>query len=329
MKLDVILATYNRAQLLPRAIEAFLAARVPAGVEARILIVDNASTDATEAAVKPYAEAYPGRVRYLHEGRRGRAHALNAGIAATGGELVGFLDDDETVTADWIEVVYREMGEPGLDFIGGPYVPNWLAPRPDWMPAFCHGAIGVIDHGKCRFHYGIDEVGLHPSGGNVVIRRGALELVGPYVDTYEHAEDYDMALRLIAAGVRGDYVPDLIIHHDIPPRRLTRTFLRHWHYSDGRTRGRIYAEGRGREVGTPLLGVPRWFYRRGARDTVTALFDGLRGPTQRGVEAQMRAIHFAGFVVGRWRPPTPPHRRRDRSGDQARAPGGATGAPHP
>ena len=51
MRLDVLIATYNRASLLTRTLESLLAAEQPAGLEVIVTIADNRSTNNTRAVV--------------------------------------------------------------------------------------------------------------------------------------------------------------------------------------------------------------------------------------------------------------------------------------
>ncbi len=312
MRIDIILATYNRAALLPRAIEAFLAARVPAGVSARLLIADNNSSDGTRETVAPYVERSAGRVAYLFEGKQGRHHALNAGIAASSADVVGFVDDDEVMDPGWIEVVTRELGLPGLDFIGGPYVPNWLAGCPAWVPDGFVGVTGIFEYGTTSFPYGTPECPTHLLGGNAAVRRSVLERVGPYSDRYPFAEDLEMYRRMLAAGFRGAYVPDLIIHHDIPARRLTKAYFRHWVYTAGRNDGKFARDGLQAEQGPRLFGVPRWKWRRAAEGLGARIARLGRRDDPVGFAGELHAIALAGYLRGRWL--TLPERHRDRSG---------------
>lgn len=317
MRLDVVLPTYNRAALLPRAIEAFVAARVPEGVSARLLVADNNSSDATRATVAACAERSGGRVGYLFEAKQGRHHALNAAIAATQGEILGFVDDDEVMEAGWIEVVARELGgkgsaEGGLDFIGGPYVPNWQAPCPAWLPDGFVGVTGAFEYGTTSFRYGTPECPTHLLGGNAAVRRVVFERVGPYSDRYPFAEDLEMYRRMLAAGFVGAYMPDMVIYHDIPARRLTKTYFRHWVYTAGRNDGKFARDGMEPVGGPRLLGVPRWKWRRAAEGLGMRIARLGRRDDPVGFAGELHAIALAGYLRGRWL--TLPERHRDRSG---------------
>src|SRR5262249_36432863 len=124
MRLDVLMATYNRSDLLARALESFLAADRPAGWEVTFTVIDNRSTDDTKAVAHSFVPRFDRRLRYLYEARPGRSHALNNGIAATTGELVGMIDDDEEVDHSWLTTIAKAFEDPSVDFIGGPYVPK-------------------------------------------------------------------------------------------------------------------------------------------------------------------------------------------------------------
>src|SRR5574338_553913 len=118
MRLDVILPTYNRQDLLPSALNSLLAADVPAGLEVSITVVDNNSTDGTRQVIESFQKQYGDRIHYCFEQKQGRSHALNAGIAATSGDLIGVIDDDEEIDRDWYTTAFVMFSKRDLDFIG-------------------------------------------------------------------------------------------------------------------------------------------------------------------------------------------------------------------
>ena len=120
MLLDVVIPTYNRADLLARTLESLLAADRADAVDVRVTVVDNRSTDATRALVDSFASKFDGRLQYVYEAKPGRSHALNAGIAATSGDLVGMIDDDEEIDRRWFATIAAAFEDPSTDFIGGP-----------------------------------------------------------------------------------------------------------------------------------------------------------------------------------------------------------------
>src|SRR5687768_11423256 len=117
LRLDVVIPTYNRAALLPRALDSLLVAERPGGLDVGVTVVDNGSTDATRTVVEPFLSRFAGHLQYVYESRPGRSHALNAGIAASRGDLVGMIDDDEEVDRGWLLTIAEAFADPATDFI--------------------------------------------------------------------------------------------------------------------------------------------------------------------------------------------------------------------
>ena len=89
-KVSVIVATHNRADLLPRAVDSVLAQTYG---DYEIVIVDDCSSDDTSAVIAEFSDQ---RIRsFRHDRNRGQSAAINTGIAHARGEYIGFLDDDD------------------------------------------------------------------------------------------------------------------------------------------------------------------------------------------------------------------------------------------
>ncbi|HEV3227409.1 MAG TPA: glycosyltransferase family A protein [Acidimicrobiales bacterium] len=87
---DVIIDNYNYARFLPDAIESALAQTHPG---TRVIVVDDGSTDESRAVIAGYGS----RVTPVLKHNGGQASALNAGFAQSEGDLVIFLDADDTL----------------------------------------------------------------------------------------------------------------------------------------------------------------------------------------------------------------------------------------
>ena len=84
---SVVITTYNRSQLLPRAIES----AQNAGTDLEVIVVDDCSSDDT-----PEVCAQIPDIRYVRlSANGGLANARNIGIAESSSEFVAFLDDDD------------------------------------------------------------------------------------------------------------------------------------------------------------------------------------------------------------------------------------------
>ena len=98
---SVILCTHNRGPLIETTIQSVLEQDFPAaGFE--ILVVDNASNDATPALLRAIAARHAGRIRIVREPRLGLSRARNLGIRESRGEVIAFTDDDARVTPRWL-----------------------------------------------------------------------------------------------------------------------------------------------------------------------------------------------------------------------------------
>jgi glycosyltransferase involved in cell wall biosynthesis len=288
-----------------RTLNSLLAAEVPSGLGVRVTIVDNNSKDNTRQLVENMTGPFRGRLSYVFEKRQGRSHALNAGIAATDGDLVGMIDDDEEIDPGWYSRVHSAFSDREVDFIGGPYFPKWGAEVPNWLPAKYSGVIGWIYCGDDVLVYGKNCPGIL-MGGNAVLRRSILEKVGPYSTALGRTakrllagEDEEMYLRLLAAGARGLYIPDLVIYHYIPQERLTKRYFRRWCFWCGVSRAIVDKERRSRVA--YLAGVPRYLYGEAARGLLRMLrepFSSRRDPASRFAN-ELAVWDLAGFFFGK------------------------------
>ena len=94
---SVIIPTYNRAHVLPRAIESVLKQTY---TELELIVVDDASTDDTAAVMTAITDP---RVRYVRKEHGGAAAARNRGIAEAKGEFIAFQDSDDVWHSDKLE----------------------------------------------------------------------------------------------------------------------------------------------------------------------------------------------------------------------------------
>lgn len=303
MRLDVVIPTYNRQQSLSRTLESFERARIPEGLTVGVTVVDNNSTDETPRVVDERKARLP-HLSYVYEKRQGRSFALNAGIEATSGDLVGFIDDDEELDEAWFETIYEMFTSQRLDFIGGPYIPKWEIQPPNWLPKKYCGVIGDIQCGDSILPFDENYPGIL-MGGNAVIKRAILDKVGLYMTSVSRkgkkllaGEDEDMYVRLLAANAKGLYVPHLKIFHHIPAERLTKSYFRRWCFWRGVSSG-VLDRDRRAEVAY-LFGVPRYLYGAAVRGMLSNVASVLsrKHPSHRFTN-ELASWDLAGFFYGK------------------------------
>src|SRR5437763_7622959 len=230
MTFSVVIATYNRAADLRATLDSLSALR-PSG-DWEVIVVDNNSSDDTRAAVETAARAFPVPLRYVFEREQGRSPALNAGIRLAAGEIVATTDDDVRVDPDWLDRAREGLERLHCDYVGGRVLPIWGAAPPAWLPnrGGKHWAvIALLDYGPEAIEFGARV----PLGVNMAFRREAFEraglldpATGRKAGTLLGQEVREWCIRARAAGVRGFYVPELVLRHIIPASRLNKAYFR-------------------------------------------------------------------------------------------------------
>ena len=109
--ISVIIPVYNCDQLVGKCIDSVLA---QTHRDLELILVDDGSTDASGAVCDGYP-ARDARVKVLHQKNSGASCARNAGMAASTGAYLTFIDADDTVKPDYLEYLFRNLNENGVD----------------------------------------------------------------------------------------------------------------------------------------------------------------------------------------------------------------------
>jgi glycosyltransferase involved in cell wall biosynthesis len=176
----VVIPVFNRAQLLPEAIDSVLAQSWP---DVSIVIVDDGSTDGGADAVE--RRAYD-NVRVVRQDNAGPSAARNRGLAAVRTRLVTFLDSDDLMVPDRIETQAEHLAsDPSIDAVIG--------------LEQIEVAAGVTPP---RWVRGLPPVEVFPRYYNmsVLLDRAWLDRVGGFDESVHIGEDIDLMVRLRAAG---------------------------------------------------------------------------------------------------------------------------------
>ncbi|UTW60665.1 glycosyltransferase family 2 protein [bacterium SCSIO 12741] len=112
---SVIIPTYNRAHILPETIGYVLNQTFE---DWEVVVVDDGSTDETERLSSTWKDA---RIRYFKTANKERGHARNYGVKQARGQYVFFLDSDDRLTPNHLQVA--------ADFLKGNSFPEILHNR--------------------------------------------------------------------------------------------------------------------------------------------------------------------------------------------------------
>lgn len=265
MRITVALCTRNRAASLASALGSMVAMRRPDGLDWRLVVVDNGSTDATPEVVAGFADRLPARC--IAEPEAGLSHARNAAVAAAEGDYLVWTDDDVLVDPGWIAAYAKGFSDyPHAAVFSGRIIPRFDEPAVPWFRdhwrQFAH-ALAHRDFGDTvrEFRQGGAE---YPFGANYALRMAeqkanlyAAEL-GTAPGRARLGEETVVVERILAAGNTGVYLPDSIVQHCIGHDRQTTGYLEKYFRAAGETQALEYAE----PGGGLILGVPRWLWIR-------------------------------------------------------------------
>ena len=252
LRLSLIIATYNRAAEMVRALES-VAVQSAAADEWECVVVDNNSTDDTAAKFAEFAENHNEiNLRMVREERQGLSFARNRGIAESRGDIIAIIDDDERICADFIRAYIEAFdAHPEAASAGGRTVAEYPSGRPEWMSRWTERPIAnPLDlGGAIRDFRGSGRI---PCGGNMAVRRSAIERysafdtsLGRSGATLVGGEECDLFARLSRGGERCIYVPRAVMYHIIPASKLTDEYFDRLVYNIGVTqRRRAEADGR-------------------------------------------------------------------------------------
>lgn len=196
----VIIGTYNRAKILPAAIESVLG---QTHHSFELFVIDNGSTDETRKVVESYRDS---RVQYFLNPHPSRscAEPRNIGIRMSRAPLIAFLDDDDIWYWEKLEFSLRELGS-----------------HPE-AALVCH-AQKIVENGRIvrknicgpwtdPMHERLVYEGNCLGPGSVVARKEALLSVGGFDirEAFQGCEDYDLWIRLAAAGYRFHFIEEAL-----------------------------------------------------------------------------------------------------------------------
>lgn len=228
--ISAIICTHNRADYVGKAIDSLLRQTYPTF---EVIVVDNASKDATQAVVA--ARRHDSRLCYVYEANLGLSVARNRGAAAARGEILAYLDDDAEASCSWLAALAAGFDDYPEAVIAGGQVtllwPSQISP-PRWLSEELAASLGAYDLGPD--YYPIKTPDQTPRGLNYAIKRDFLQAQGGFNHHLGRVgtnllsnEELHMTQQALEAGAQVLYVPQALAVHHVAPERLHPTwFLR-------------------------------------------------------------------------------------------------------
>jgi len=168
MMISVVVPAYNEESVLERCLLSLRSQTVPC----EIVVCDNNSTDRTHEIAMRLAH------KVVRERRQGIAHAFNAAIRASSGDLIAMTGADCIAPRDWLEKASAAFGDGGVVACYGPVLTIEDTHRRTFKAynLFNRALVGL------KLSWGV-------SDANLLVRRSVLERVGLFDPRVQMLED--------------------------------------------------------------------------------------------------------------------------------------------
>jgi len=200
MKISVIIPAFNHGRYLRNALESVISQSFPAY---EIILVDDASDDKTDNVIREF----PQISIITNETNHGPSYCRNIGILASSGDLISFLDADDTWPVDKLAWQYKYLQDyPEVEIIAGYgkyYFEDGVEPG-DPRREFLEG--------KSHFNAYL---------AAFLIRRNVFDRVGLFDESMRLSEDQDWFLRSREVGIKTKIVEKISLNKRIHPESTT------------------------------------------------------------------------------------------------------------
>lgn len=219
-KVSVIIPTYNRSELLKKAIKSL---ENQSHQNFEIIIIDDFSTDDTAEVVN---EMKDDRIIYLkHESNKGGSEARNTGIQRATGSFIGFLDSDDQWLPDKLEKQLKQFErqpDVGVVYTGVQVVNENNQPTRKIVPKYSGEILPKLFESNC-----IDTT------SSVLVKKEILDQVQGFDASLPSCQDWDLYIRL-AQVTKFDFVKEsmvLFYHHSGERITTNKTSVLNGHLS--------------------------------------------------------------------------------------------------
>ena len=240
MKLTLVICTYNRSQLLLKALASINNADKPAHVDFKILIIVNACADDTVEQLQAYQNQSTAThllpIQFIEELNAGKSYALNNALSQIDEGWIGFIDDDHSVDEQYLNSVITAINDyPHVGLFCGKIIPDWTGQESDWVHD--EGRYKITPFPVPNFNLGDKELStleelFIPGGGNLIVHKKVFDLIGnfsealgPVGHNLMGSEDSDFVLRAIKAKQELIYIPTIVQYHYVELNHLKLGYL--------------------------------------------------------------------------------------------------------
>ena len=179
-RISIVTPSYNQAPFLEDTLRSVVSQDYP---RTEHIVVDGGSTDGSVEIIRRYA---PHLRSWVSERDRGQSHAINKGLAQATGDVLTWLNSDDTYLPGALDEVGRFFARhPDVDLVYGDYVYTDAGGRPMRR----RHVFDTISYESLLYH---DYLG-QPA---VFFRRSLFDKVGPLDESLHYCMDWDLFLRM-------------------------------------------------------------------------------------------------------------------------------------
>jgi glycosyltransferase involved in cell wall biosynthesis len=239
LELSVVICAYNAERRLPPTLEHLAAQQGVQRGAWEIVLIDNASTDATAAVFQNFAAAHPDlNCRHFHEPRPGKTNALKLAFEVVSAPLILLVDDDNWISpnyvADSIQWMRKLPDAAGLGGIGelasDHEPPGWFAEKSEWYaihkrPWPQGSSLPVDTLWGAGSVYRLAPLREFSRATSLLKGRAGADLVA--------GEDIELSLFLKSKNFGLYLIPSLHYFHYMPQSRMQWEYLERLHAASG------------------------------------------------------------------------------------------------
>ncbi|PCJ37937.1 MAG: glycosyltransferase [Cellvibrionales bacterium] len=300
--LTIAICSYNRAERLPGLIKALRSLSCPVPFD--ILIIDNNSTDQTQAVISALSAEIGPPVRTVIESEQGIPFARNRAITESiNSTFLLFIDDDELPSEKMLERAVYALDNEGAECVGGKIDIDFSEyNRPTWLTDDLLPFFGKIDYGHTPFWIKDEST---PIWSGIVAYRNTLFLNNPEL-RFDHrynrkgqgiggGSDRILFEKLLSRNTQIRYQPGMSVQHFIEEWKLKRSYFLKLHFISGRKTGQFEMPSYPRQI----FGVPPFLITEFFRQVAITITIYVR--RQPGVIRQaMNASYTLGNIWGKY-----------------------------
>jgi GT2 family glycosyltransferase len=294
MFISVLICTRNRADSLRQTLESLFNSDNLEAPDWEALVIES-STDHTVEVCRDFQLRFPRHFRFLTEAKIGKSHALNTAIVAAKGVVLAFTDDDVLFAPNYIHAIRAVFTSYSAEAVQGRVLLDFESGWPKWLDR--NFLALMADLRDC----GEEVIDLDGTlcGTNMIVRADVFRKVSGFLPEFGPGgvgmwEDTEISLRMRQAGCRMIYAPQILVRHQWPRGRLTRSYLRERFFRQGR------AEAYYASLPASLFRFGLYVVKESISKELAAMWHLLAGRPAIALRCQCEARSQAGLFWQHW-----------------------------